>query len=147
MDSKRLEGEGNDPTGTALFTDLVCGMKVDPAGAAGTVVHDGRKYFFCSQHCVAAFSANPEKYLRVESAAAQPVHPPAHHHHDHEHGDHLGHEHPHELAHHAPPVASAPEAAAGQFTCPMHPEVMRDGPGACPKCGMALEPILPAVPT
>jgi Cu+-exporting ATPase len=28
-----------------------------------------------------------------------------------------------------------------KWTCPMHPEVVRDGPGACPKCGMALEPI------
>ncbi len=151
MDSKRLEGEGDDPAGTALFTDLVCGMKVDPAGAAGTVVHDGRKYFFCSQHCVAAFSANPEKYLRAQSAAAQPVHPPTHQH--HEHGDHLAddhpdeHEHPQEHAHHAPPVMTAPGGATGRFTCPMHPEVMRDGPGACPKCGMALEPILPAAQT
>src|SRR5574341_2306613 len=32
------------------------------------------------------------------------------------------------------------------YTCPMHPEVRQDGPGACPKCGMALEPVLPATP-
>jgi Cu+-exporting ATPase len=31
-----------------------------------------------------------------------------------------------------------------QYACPMHPEVRQDGPGACPKCGMALEPVLPA---
>ena len=30
------------------------------------------------------------------------------------------------------------------FTCPMHPEVRQEGPGACPKCGMALEPMNPA---
>jgi Cu+-exporting ATPase len=30
------------------------------------------------------------------------------------------------------------------FTCPMHPEVQAGGPGACPKCGMALEPLVPA---
>ncbi|UCG78083.1 MAG: heavy metal translocating P-type ATPase [Nitrospirota bacterium] len=29
-------------------------------------------------------------------------------------------------------------------TCPMHPEVKKEGPGSCPKCGMALEPVLPA---
>src|SRR5260221_14411910 len=29
-----------------------------------------------------------------------------------------------------------------QYTCPMHPEVIRDGPGACPICGMALEPVI-----
>ena len=27
-----------------------------------------------------------------------------------------------------------------KYTCPMHPEVIQDGPGPCPKCGMALEP-------
>ena len=36
-------------------------------------------------------------------------------------------------------------AAVGvQYTCPMHPEVIRDAPGSCPICGMALEPILPS---
>src|ERR1019366_7906721 len=33
-------------------------------------------------------------------------------------------------------------ATRTQWTCPMHPEIIRDRPGACPKCGMALEPIL-----
>ncbi|MEW6688393.1 MAG: heavy metal translocating P-type ATPase, partial [Pseudomonadota bacterium] len=40
---------------------------------------------------------------------------------------------------------SAPQAAvsapAGQYTCPMHPEILQDRPGACPKCGMALVPV------
>ena len=31
-----------------------------------------------------------------------------------------------------------------QYTCPMHPEIIRDAPGSCPICGMALEPILPS---
>ena len=35
------------------------------------------------------------------------------------------------------------DAAGGQYTCPMHQEVVRDGPGTCPKCGMALEPVAP----
>jgi Cu+-exporting ATPase len=34
-------------------------------------------------------------------------------------------------------------AADTQYTCPMHPEIIRDAPGACPICGMALEPMLP----
>ena len=34
----------------------------------------------------------------------------------------------------------------GKYTCPMHPEVMQDRPGTCPKCGMALEPLIPAAP-
>src|SRR5688572_7724197 len=33
-----------------------------------------------------------------------------------------------------------PIEPSGLYTCPMHPEVVRRGPGACPKCGMALEP-------
>jgi Cu+-exporting ATPase len=39
----------------------------------------------------------------------------------------------------------APTKAAlgSKYTCPMHPEVVQDGPGACPKCGMALEPMMP----
>ena len=41
----------------------------------------------------------------------------------------------------AAPVDAA--AAAREYTCPMHPEVRQRGPGTCPKCGMALEPVLP----
>ncbi|TAH35969.1 MAG: heavy metal translocating P-type ATPase [Planctomycetota bacterium] len=41
--------------------------------------------------------------------------------------------------------AAAPEGMpAGKYTCPMHPEVVADGPGSCPICGMALEPVQPA---
>src|SRR3979411_248942 len=41
-------------------------------------------------------------------------------------------------------AAKAPEPAApvgSKWTCPMHPEIVRDEPGACPICGMALEPL------
>ncbi|TGD41319.1 YHS domain-containing protein, partial [Pseudotabrizicola sediminis] len=34
--------------------------------------------------------------------------------------------------------------ASVQYTCPMHPEIVRDAPGACPICGMALEPMVPS---
>ena len=41
-------------------------------------------------------------------------------------------------------LAPAPLAtAAGPWTCPMHPQIVRDGPGSCPICGMALEPTTP----
>ena len=36
---------------------------------------------------------------------------------------------------------STPTSAVGQYTCPMHPEIVQDGPGDCPVCGMALEPM------
>ena len=43
--------------------------------------------------------------------------------------------------------APAPAAKPGaQYTCPMHPEIVQDGPGSCPKCGMALVPMIPAAP-
>jgi P-type Cu+ transporter len=89
-----------------LHTDPVCGMKVDPTRAAGTLDHQGKTYFFCNKKCLERFRAEPEKYL-------QPRPPPP-----------------------------APAKAEGIiYTCPMDPEVRQVGPGACPKCGMALEPL------
>jgi Cu+-exporting ATPase len=41
------------------------------------------------------------------------------------------------------PVALSVEEAGHDFTCPMHPEIVQLGPGTCPKCGMALEPMIP----
>jgi Cu+-exporting ATPase len=38
----------------------------------------------------------------------------------------------------------SPPAGAGQWTCPMHPEILQDHPGSCPLCGMALEPLMPS---
>jgi Cu+-exporting ATPase len=91
--------------------DPVCGMTVDPAKAAATAEQNGTRYFFCSQGCATKFSAEPEKYLQSKPAAA------------------------------AASPASADEAAHGtEYICPMDPEVHKMGPGACPKCGMALEP-------
>jgi Cu+-exporting ATPase len=55
--------------------------------------------------------------------------------------DHAGHCH----HHHTPHEVVAPPAAPGTiYTCPMHPEVRQIGPGTCPKCGMTLEPEMPA---
>ncbi len=42
-------------------------------------------------------------------------------------------------------AAEAPDGAI--WTCPMHPEIVRDGPGSCPICGMALEPAMPSAET
>src|SRR5512141_25482 len=43
----------------------------------------------------------------------------------------------------APAKPPAPAPAGTIYTCPMHPEIRQDHPGACPKCGMALEPVMP----
>jgi Cu+-exporting ATPase len=42
---------------------------------------------------------------------------------------------------HAHHPAAKPAPAAGEWTCPMHPEIVRPAPGNCPKCGMALVPV------
>lgn len=57
--------------------------------------------------------------------------------------EHLGKQHAHQC-HHGGSVAdpAAPVIAGAEYTCPMHPEVRQTGPGNCPKCGMALEPVV-----
>ncbi len=63
----------------------------------------------------------------------------------HDHAHHHGHDHCHAHSHAPLPSPTAPAAAPGAiYTCPMHPEVRQPGPGHCPICGMALEPLAPA---
>jgi Cu+-exporting ATPase len=100
--------------------DPVCGMTVEPATAAGSHTHAGQTHWFCSRHCLERFAADPDRFLAPPPAASP---------HGHGHG-------------HSPPPAAAPPG--GQWTCPMHPEIVRDGPGSCPICGMALEPRVPS---
>jgi P-type Cu+ transporter len=111
--------QGNDSR--AVVKDPVCGMDVVPATAAGSVDHDGRTYHFCSRHCVEKFRADPARYLGAGKAK-----------HESAHGMVEGH---------APPAP----AHGATYTCPMHPEIVRDGPGSCPICGMALEPMTVSV--
>ncbi len=55
--------------------------------------------------------------------------------------------HHHRDHHHASPDRTPPGAVPpGEYTCPMHPEVRQPGPGACPSCGMALEPVTISAP-
>lgn len=67
------------------------------------------------------------------------------------HATQPAHAHAH-VHHHAPvpdaePAGAAPAArpAGTVYTCPMHPEIRQDQPGTCPKCGMTLEPVMPAL--
>ena len=46
-----------------------------------------------------------------------------------------------------PLLYGSPDTAADTWTCPMHPEIIRDGPGTCPLCGMKLIPAEPATPS
>jgi Cu+-exporting ATPase len=67
------------------------------------------------------------------------------HPHDHARTDHAAHAHGGGHGQHptAPETLQGRAAAGGQalYTCPMHPEIVRDAPGSCPLCGMALVPI------
>jgi Cu+-exporting ATPase len=98
----------------APVKDPVCGMTVDPAKAAGSFEYQGQTYHFCSKSCLTKFQQNPEAYLvgDVPKPATVTV---------------------------APAGKAAPDTRV--YTCPMDPEVRQIGPGACPKCGMALEPV------
>ena len=97
-------------------TDPVCGMQVDPAGAAHRHEHQGRTWYFCSAGCRGKFEADPDRYLAAGASGAAA-----------DHG--------------AASAAELPvdQAAETWFSCPMDPEVRQLGPGVCPKCGMALD--------
>jgi Cu+-exporting ATPase len=90
-------------------------MSVNEANAAGSAEHKGRTYYFCGKGCLAKFQADPERYLKPPELATIQAAPK--------------------------PLETSAEKPAGDYTCPMHPEVLQRGPGACPKCGMALEPV------
>jgi Cu+-exporting ATPase len=86
-------------------------MTVDPDRAAGSFEYKGQTYYFCSTHCLHRFRENPESFLN--KTAPQPI-----------------------------GITRQPKPVPGQkYTCPMHPEIVRDTPGSCPICGMALEPM------
>ena len=102
--------------GAADVTDPVCGMTVDPATAPSSE-HAAEKYYFCCDGCRAAFAENPDRYLRAPAGVRA------------KDTDRAG--------------ASYRTTASAVWTCPMHPEIRRDAPGACPICGMALEPLEP----
>lgn len=44
--------------------DVVCGMQVDPASAAGSSTHNGTTYYFCAKGCKARFDANPSQFVK-----------------------------------------------------------------------------------
>ena len=80
-------------------------------------LHGDVRYHFCSERCRQKFLDEPDRYLQAGGSAGG--HPPA--------------------------STAAPGVPGVQYTCPMHPEIVRDGPGTCPICGMALEPLQPSL--
>lgn len=146
--------KGATSAADAVARDPVCGMTVDRAAGKPTAEHGGHRYHFCSESCRSKFVAEPEKYLTatdpvcgmsVDRATARHF---------------LRHEgrgfyfcsaacqakfeaEPPKYLGDRPAPQAMPKGT--QYTCPMHPEIIRDKPGSCPICGMALEPM--GVPT
>ena len=54
----------NKKEASIMERDVVCGMQVDPAKAAGKSEFNGKTYYFCSQSCKAKFDANPSQYAK-----------------------------------------------------------------------------------
>src|SRR3989449_2056607 len=108
--------------------DPVCGMMVVPEKAAAKIEHAGKAYYFCSKGCAEWFSREPEKFLAASGTAEK---------------DHGSAPPGHGAMEHARATVSlaASDEKRIRYTCPMHPEIVRFGPGSCPICGMALEPM------
>ncbi len=137
-----------------VVRDPVCGMTVDPAAGKPSAERDGHVFHFCSESCRTKFVKDPAAYetavdpvcgMTVDRATAKHF------------LRHEGHGHyfcsagckgkfeadPAKYADGRPEPEAMPKGT--QYTCPMHPEIIRDKPGSCPICGMALEPM--GVPT
>jgi len=93
-------------------TDPVCGMQVG-TDSIHRYTHAGTDYYFCGGGCLEKFRAAPEHYLQPPAAGAGT----------------------------GPCTDASCRVDTSLYTCPMHPEVQHAGPAACPKCGMALEPM------
>jgi Cu+-exporting ATPase len=126
----------------ALRKDPVCGMTVDPSRAKATHEHAGKTYYFCCVGCKEKFSAAPAKYLMsktpvgIAPISAQPE----------QIARAAGHGASHSVVEISAGLPAGSKAATNDYTCPMDPEVRQQGPGDCPKCGMALEPLVAALP-
>ncbi|RWD62102.1 MAG: heavy metal translocating P-type ATPase [Mesorhizobium sp.] len=138
------------PAAEAVIRDPVCGMTVDPAAGKPTAEHGGRTFHFCSERCRTRFQAEPETFLtatdpvcgmNVDRASAK-------HFIRHEgQGFYFcsagckGKFEAEPAKYLAGRPTPEPMPKGTQYTCPMHPEIIRDKPGSCPICGMALEPM------
>jgi P-type Cu+ transporter len=108
----------SEPDQDIRVKDPVCGMRVNPLTSKHHADHEGHTYHFCRDACRTKFVGEPAKYLRpAGDTVATPKHKPA-------------------------GKAAEPTPAGTVYICPMDPEIRQSSPGACPICGMALEPEL-----
>ena len=110
----------------AAEKDPVCGMSVDSRTARWATDHGGKTYYFCSSRCAEGFQKKPEKFLRAAAPAEMAPRQASQ-----------------DQREQSLTVAEHKSAVAKQlrYTCPMHLQIVQLGPGSCPVCGMALEPL------
>jgi Cu+-exporting ATPase len=100
------------------FIDPVCGMTV-ATDSLHAAEHAGQTFKFCCAGCRTKFLKEPTRYVAATAAGEG-------------------------IIRLVPAAQPSSDVAAGTiYTCPMHPEIRQLGPGHCPKCGMALEPLMP----
>lgn len=156
------------------FTDPVCGMSTGKQGEFSRYDHDGKPYYFCSEGCLTKFKDNPDVYgvepetITQQEAAVytDPVcgmstddaeaftrysHKGKDYYFCSEHCLNKFSNNPGECLSEEPGttvyIKKKSLSTGRQYTCPMHPEIIKDIPGSCSKCGMALEPMTPTVAT
>src|SRR5438132_31465 len=152
-----MENSNNLKTRQPLSAiDAVCGMTVDPATAAHKYEYEGNNFYFCCRPCLEKFRAEPHKYAQPpgsrglalvtlpgaptvpQSFQSSPVKHPVSSKGRGGGATDVGHD----------KSGLGPQSSTRRiYICPMDPDVRQAGPGACPKCGMALEPETPIAAT
>jgi P-type Cu+ transporter len=147
-DSSNIKNGGLPIIGAGVHEkDPVCGMTVDPAKAAAKQEYQGNIYYFCSQRCAEKFAKEPHRFLPVPVISGVQIARSSPSTLDVD-AVHRGHESEGSPTRKTPATLEAGTettqgvaARSPLYTCPMHPEILQIGPGSCPICGMALEPV------
>lgn len=134
-----------------MATDPVCGMTVEPEKAAAKEEYNELTWYFCSDNCHQKFNASPDQYVKEQEekdpVCGMDVSAESEHHHEHAGKTyHFCSQNCHDKFVADPQAflnkdtsTAEPVDTNATYTCPMHPEIEQQGPGTCPKCGMALE--------
>src|SRR5579872_1602808 len=143
--------------------DPVCGMTIDPEAAAETVDRNGERFYFCCSGCARKFREEPpapmasrrgipvravpmpeDPTLVTDPICGMTIDPRTAAETVDRNGERYYFCHPRCARKFRGESAEAPAPTApakgARWTCPMHPQIVREEPGGCPICGMALEP-------
>src|ERR1700730_8882939 len=138
-DSSNIKNVGLPIFGTGVREkDPVCGMAVDPSKAAAKQEFQGNTYYFCSKRCAQRFAKEPEKFLSAPGSSpmetaqrADTSHGVEVHRRGTAAGDGLTGKAPVALQDGSEATQTVAMKFA-QYTCPMHPQILQNGPGFCP---------------